>query len=208
MFTEIRSQLLLASRSNPQSLRSKCLTISCCHPSSSLTNILLSTLFYYHHLQSYNPLKSTESHYIIDIFGKQLLNKELTGAPVNPINGTFPSNLCLIIVIASPTYVKRDTAFSICNLLKSFGSTSGSGKTGPLKIWWQFGSLILCLHIFYLTTPGLISTVIPRACGMTKISEKIIDASRSNRLSGCIVTSQANSGVRQTSKKSCSLRTS
>ena len=40
------------------------------------------------------------------------------------------------------------------------------------------------------------------------MSENIIAASRSMRRSGCIVTSQANSGVRQTVKKSCFDRTS
>ena len=40
-------------------------------------------------------------------------------------------------------------------------------------------------------------------CGMTIISEKMIDASRSNLLSGCMVTSQACSGFRQISKNSC-----
>lgn len=35
------------------------------------------------------------------------------------------------------------------------------------------------------TLPGTISTVMPRACGITNISENIIEASRSNLLRGC-----------------------
>lgn len=57
------------------------------------------------------------------------------------------------------------------------------------------------------TLPGTISTTMPKACGITRISEKIIDASRSKRRNGCIVTSQANSGVRQILKKSFCFRT-
>lgn len=56
---------------------------------------------------------------------------KLTGAPVKPIKGTFPSNLCLIIVIASPTYFKRSTAPVAFNLATSDGVSNGSGKTGP-----------------------------------------------------------------------------
>lgn len=65
------------------------------------------------------------------------------------------------------------------------------------------------LNWILLTTPGCISTVMPSACGITRISLNIIDASKcSYLLSGCSVTSQANSGVRQTVKKSCLTRTS
>lgn len=56
---------------------------------------------------------------------------QLTGAPVKPINGTFPSNLCRIIVMASPTYFKRSTAPVGFNFSRSAGVTNGSGKTGP-----------------------------------------------------------------------------
>lgn len=55
----------------------------------------------------------------------------LTGAPVKPIKGTFPSILCLVKVIASPTYFNLDTAPSSVRLSISDGSFMGSGKTGP-----------------------------------------------------------------------------
>lgn len=58
------------------------------------------------------------------------------------------------------------------------------------------------------TRPGHISTVMPSACGITRMSEKIIDASKSKRRNGCIVTSHANSGVRHTVKKSYCFLTS
>lgn len=58
-----------------------------------------------------------------------------------------------------------------------------------------------------ITLPGTMSTIIPNACGITRMSEKIIDASRANRFNGCIVTSHANSGVRQMVKKSFCFRT-
>ena len=64
----------------------------------------------------------------------------------------------------------------------SVGSANGFGNTGPF--------------------PGTIFTSISIACGMTRISEKMIEASRSNLLRGCIVTSIANSGVWQIVKKS------
>uniref|UniRef100_A0A2M3ZRL6 Putative secreted peptide n=1 Tax=Anopheles braziliensis TaxID=58242 RepID=A0A2M3ZRL6_9DIPT len=110
------------------------------------------------------------------------------GAPVKPNRGTFPSSIRRIIVIASPTYFSRSIDPVWFNRSRSAGPTSGSGNTGP--------------------TPGFISTTIPSACGMTRMSEKMIEASRSNRRRGCIVTSQASSGVRQTVKKSCFARTS
>ena len=56
--------------------------------------------------------------------------------------------------------------------------------------------------------PGFISTVMPSAWGMTSISENIMAASKSILRNGCIVTSQASSGVRQIVKKSCLERTS
>lgn len=82
------------------------------------------------------------------------------------------------------------------------------GKRDPIFDVTRLAVGSLRFHFQTITSPGRISTIIPRACGITKMSEKIIDASRSNRLSGCIVTSHASLGVRQTSKKSCSLRTS
>lgn len=105
---------------------------------------------------------------------------------MKPINGTFPSNLWRIIEMASPTYFSRPIAPSTVSLFRSSGVTSGSGKNGP----------------------GFISTTMPSACGITRISEKIIEASRSKRRIGCIVTSHASSGVRQIVKKSCCFRTS
>lgn len=56
------------------------------------------------------------------------------------------------------------------------------------------------------TTPGRISTSIPSACGMTKISLNIIAASKSNLSIGIRVTSQANAGVLHISKKLCLAR--
>ena len=44
----------------------------------------------------------------------------------------------------------------------------------------------------------------PRACGTTRMSEKMIAASSGNLRMGCSVISAASSGVRQISKKSCS----
>ena len=83
----------------------------------------------------------------------------LTGAPVNPKSGTFPSNLCLVNVIASNTYCNLGNASSaVVNFSKSTGVFNGSVKTGPL--------------------PATIRTSIPSACGTTKISEKIMAASK------------------------------
>lgn len=119
--------------------------------------------------------------------------------------------MCRIRVIASPTYVNRSTAPSGVNFAKSAGTFNGSGKTGPytdeIKEYssWNSQSSFDSLK---LTFPGHISTVMPSACGITRISEKMIDASKSNRRRGCIVTSHASSGVRHTVKKSCCFRTS
>lgn len=55
----------------------------------------------------------------------------LTGAPVKPIKGTFPSSIFRIMVMASPTYVSRCTAPSRVSLDISSGVFKGSGKTGP-----------------------------------------------------------------------------
>lgn len=61
--------------------------------------------------------------------------------------------------------------------------------------------------LVYCTLPGTISTVIPTACGITRMSENMIDASKSKRRNGCIVTSQASSGVWHMVKKSFCFRT-
>lgn len=50
------------------------------------------------------------------------INRKLTGAPVNPINGTLPSILCLVRVMASPTYLSLDIAPS--SLRSSISETS------------------------------------------------------------------------------------
>lgn len=52
-----------------------------------------------------------------------------------------------------------------------------------------------------LTFPGSISTTIPKACGTTRISLKMMAASKSNRLMGIRVTSQASLGFWTRSKK-------
>lgn len=49
----------------------------------------------------------------------------LTGAPVNPINGTLPSNLCRVNVIASPTYFRASFTSGRTSRAKSFGSAKG-----------------------------------------------------------------------------------
>lgn len=48
-----------------------------------------------------------------------------TGAPLNPINGTFPSNLCRVNVIASPTYFRASSTFGRTSLVKSSGLAKG-----------------------------------------------------------------------------------
>lgn len=129
---------------------------------------------------------------------------------MNPISGTLPSNMCRMRVIASPTYVNLPTAPSGFNFDKSLGTFNGSGKTGPYENKWinRIDSTRKIYSIVKLTFPGHISTVMPSACGITKISEKMIDASKSKRRNGCIVTSHASSGVRHTVKKSCCFLTS
>ena len=55
----------------------------------------------------------------------------LTGAPVNPISGTLPSNFFLVSLMASKTYWSDFKAPDGFSLSRSAGSFSGSGKTGP-----------------------------------------------------------------------------
>lgn len=151
----------------------------------------------------------------IDIFG--LINEVIfTGAPLKPIKGTLPSIVVRVNVIASPTYFNLSTAPLTVSLAMSDGVSNGSAKTGPCNIFRkkEEGIDLVKLRIqsnirFCIenTLPGIISTTIPNACGITRMSEKIIDASRSNLLNGCMVTSHANSGVRQMVKKSFCFRT-
>lgn len=51
--------------------------------------------------------------------------KVLAGAPVKPINGTLPSNLCRVNVIASPTYFRASSTFGRASLARSAGPAKG-----------------------------------------------------------------------------------
>ena len=113
------------------------------------------------------------------------------GAPMNPNNGTCPFNSRLVNVIASITYPNSFfTSTVVFNFEMSWGVTSGSSNVGP------FASIIWM--------------VIPMALGITRISQKMMDASRSPayRWIGCSVIWHASSGVSHISKKSCCFRTS
>lgn len=55
----------------------------------------------------------------------------LTGAPENPIRGTFPLSCWRVKVIASPTYFRSVSTFGEINLDRCDGSRSGFGNTGP-----------------------------------------------------------------------------
>lgn len=92
----------------------------------------------------------------------------------------FPPTACLKRNSASNTSPKASGS-GIFNVSKSLGYSRGFGNTGPL-----FSSII---------------TSIPITFGTTRISEKIIPASRGNLWSGCKVTSAESNGLSQTSKK-------
>jgi hypothetical protein len=115
--------------------------------------------------------------------------KSVHGAPQNPISGTSPLSSVLVLVIASKTYFSSLlTSTTGDSLLTSAGVTRGLGNCGP----------------------GFMRTSIPMAWGMTRMSLKIIDASRRPvyRWMGCKVIFVASSGVLHTSKNSCDFRTS
>lgn len=111
------------------------------------------------------------------------------GAPTNPMSGTRPSSPRRVSVSASNRYPSSlSTSTSVRRRARCDGSTRGSGSTGPLD--------------------GSIRTVMPSACGMTRMSQKMILASRAvYRSIGWSVRAEAMLGVWQHSKNECSFRT-
>jgi len=106
------------------------------------------------------------------------------GAPVKPMRGTWPARVFRVRVSASNTY---PSSFSTSTSRGSFSMSAGVFK-GSVKCG-----------------PGFIITSIPMACGTTRMSEKMIAASRrpAYRLIGCMVISVARVGERHISKNSC-----
>mmetsp|Transcript_22848 Transcript_22848/g.50117 ORF Transcript_22848/g.50117 Transcript_22848/m.50117 type:complete len:207 (-) Transcript_22848:283-903(-) len=113
---------------------------------------------------------------------------KVQGAPQNPRIGTLWLFNLLVRKIASITYPRvSSTAGTNRSLAISAGDAIRGCNWGPC--------------------PGTISHSIPIASGMTRMSEKIIPASREGyRRRGCRVTSAASAGVLHTWKKWFSAR--
>jgi len=88
---------------------------------------------------------------------------------VNPINGTLPSSLWRVNVIASMTYCRDScTLTSLDNSARSSGVFSGCGNTGPAHHSQQQHMRLLLLHdggdnAMAIPLPGCMMTSMPRA---------------------------------------------
>lgn len=107
-----------------------------------------------------------------------------------------------------PSEHRKAIFYTLFEMSKHTYSYNSSSSNKTIQDDRKKNNKIIHTQTRHLTSPVLISTTIPSAWGITRISENIIAASKGNLSKGCRVTLQDRAGVWHMVKKSHFARSS